>query len=115
MSTDYKEKFRELSSEYRTLSQAAPAALAGFGTLHQGVMKDAALDRKTKELIAMAIGIYSRCEGCLTSHTRGAVKAGASLDEISDAVGVSILMGGGPSTVYGAKAIEAAQQFAEGK
>ena len=88
--------------------------MAGFGALHKGVMADAALDRKTKELIALAIGVHLRCEGCIVSHARAVVKAGATLDEIADAVGVSILMGGGPSTVYGAKAIEAAQQFTEG-
>ena len=114
MSTDYKEKFRELSGEYRALSQAAPDAIAGFGELHKSVMKDAALYTTTKELIAMAIGVHARCEGCLISHARGAVKAGASPEEVADAVGVSILMGGGPATVYGAKAIEAAQQFSEG-
>jgi alkylhydroperoxidase/carboxymuconolactone decarboxylase family protein YurZ len=54
------------------------------------------------------------CEGCIISHTRGALKAGASKAEIADAVAVGVMMSGGPGTTYGAKAIAVAEQFAEG-
>ncbi|MEK7794797.1 MAG: carboxymuconolactone decarboxylase family protein [Candidatus Hydrogenedentota bacterium] len=113
MSKDYKAEFKDVSSEYMTLQNAATDTLGAFGQLHKAAMGDGALPGKYKELIAMAIGVGLRCEGCVVSHTRAAVKKGATQQEIAEAVGVAVMMAGGPGTVYGAKAIEAAKQFAE--
>lgn len=111
MSEDYAAKFKEMMGDTLRLKDASPSAMTGFKALHEGTMGDGALDKKTKELIALAIGVNMRCEGCIISHARTAVRMGATLEEIGDAVGVSILMGGGPATVYGGKAIAAAEQF----
>jgi AhpD family alkylhydroperoxidase len=71
-----------------------------------------ALDRRIKELIAMVIGVAHGCDGCIASHARGAVRAGASKEEAAEALGVGILMGGGPATIYGARAFDAFCEFA---
>jgi AhpD family alkylhydroperoxidase len=70
------------------------------------------LDTKTKELIALAIGVSKLCDGCIAHHTAGALKAGAGRDEIIEALGVAIMMGGGPSVVYATHALQAVDQFA---
>lgn len=110
---EYKAQFKEISGEFGTLQKAAPDIIGAFGKLHSAAMKDGALDKKTKELIAMAIGINARCEGCIISHVRAAVKAGVTREEFVEAIGVAILMGGGPGSVYGAKALAAADEFLE--
>ena len=79
--------------------------------LHQGTMKEGALDVKTKELIALGIAIAIRCDGCIAYHMNAATNAGLSREELEDMIGVAMLMGGGPSMVYGAQAIEAFEQY----
>lgn len=111
MATDSKAHFKELVSGMQNLGGEIPETIAGFKQLHKAAMADGALSTKVKELIALAIGINVRCDGCIVSHVRSAVKAGATREEIAEAIGVSVLMGGGPATVYGAKALEAADQF----
>lgn len=110
---DYKAQFKEISSEFGSLREALPDTIGAFGKLHAAAMGDGALDKKTKELIALAIGINARCEGCVISHVRGALKAGATREEIVETIGVAVFMSGGPGTVYGAKALAATDQFAQ--
>lgn len=90
----------------------APRGAAGFAKLHQAAMRPGALTAKEKELIALAIGIARQCADCIGFHTEAAMKAGASKEEIAETVTVSIMMGGGPAYMYGARALEAYDQFA---
>ncbi|HBP22690.1 MAG TPA: carboxymuconolactone decarboxylase family protein [Planctomycetes bacterium] len=85
--------------------------MKGFGQLHGAAMKGGTLSLATKELIALAIAVSGRCQGCITFHTYSALKAGAKREEILDALGVAILMGGGPSMVYALEAHSALEQF----
>lgn len=75
-----------------------------FGPFFQGLMKDACaeggLDVKQKELIALGIGVASRCEACIYSHVEKCLKAGASPREVMDSAGVAVMMGGGPTYTY---------------
>ena len=81
--------------------------------MHKAALGDGALDTKTKELIALGIAVATRCDGCIASHARGAAKAGATADEVAEALGVAILLTGGPGTVYGPRAMDAFLEFAE--
>ncbi|MBV8195077.1 MAG: carboxymuconolactone decarboxylase family protein, partial [Candidatus Dormibacteraeota bacterium] len=70
------------------------------------------LSAKVKELIALAIAVTRECDGCIAAHARGSVRHGATVDEVAEAMGVTILMNGGPGTVYGPRALEAFMEFA---
>jgi len=83
-----------------------PSTAAAFKSLHAAGLAPAALDLKTKELIALACGISRLCDGCIVHHAKAAKAAGASLAEVQDTVDVCVVMGGGPATVYGRKAVE---------
>ncbi|TQS46166.1 carboxymuconolactone decarboxylase family protein [Cryptosporangium phraense] len=83
--------------------------MKAFTAVHEAALADGELPRKVKELIATAISITSQCEGCIGWHVDGALRAGASAAEVEEAIGVAILMGGGPATYYGSKALEALQ------
>lgn len=93
------------------LTKEIPGPMAGFGQLHEKALADGALSTKVKELIALAIGITVRCDGCISYHVHDSLRAGATREEIMETIGVAILMGGGPSMVYGAEALEALDQF----
>ena len=85
--------------------------MPGFAAMHRSAMEEGALTTATKELIALAIGICSNCDGCIAFHVHDALKAGASRVEIEETIGVAIMMGGGLAAVYGADAMVALDQF----
>jgi AhpD family alkylhydroperoxidase len=102
----------ELRPLHRELRHAIPDVYKGFGEFHNAAFNDGELDRKTKELIALAIGVIQRCDGCIASHAEGAARAGASQQEAAEAIGVAMLMNGGPATIYGPRAYAAFCEFA---
>ncbi len=111
MSKNYPEHYERLQKQMYRLGQAQPGVMKAAGQLHKEAMAKGALSPAVKELIALGIGIAVRCEGCITFHVRDAMKAGASREEIVETIGVAVLMGGGPSMVYGSEALAALDQF----
>lgn len=102
----------ELRDPALALRKAIPEVYEGFNALSSAAFSDGALDRKTKELIALSIATSEHCDGCMASHARGAAKAGASEAEVAEALGVCIQMMGGPGTVYAPRAFAAFREFA---
>lgn len=107
---NYVKVSEEVSAGGGKLGQALPANMAAFGQLGKATYADGALSAKAKELIALAIGVTVRCDGCLGHHARACLTHGANREEVAEAIGVAIHMGGGPSMVYGALALEAYDQ-----
>ncbi len=108
---DYPERYQQVATLMKKLGDDSPAMMSAFMRLHGATVKDGVLSAKTKELIALAIGINVRCDGCVAYHVHDAVAAGASREEVIETIGVAIMMGGGPSVIYGAEALEALDQF----
>jgi AhpD family alkylhydroperoxidase len=111
VATGYPTVYERLQERMARLTEAAESPMAGFQQLHESATADGVLSRKTKELIALAIGISVRCDGCIAYHVHDSLAAGATREEVAEAVGVAIMMGGGPSVVYGAEAMAALDQF----
>jgi AhpD family alkylhydroperoxidase len=107
-----KQVLDDLSPLHRQLRRAVPDVYAGFGELHKAAFAAGALDTRTKELIALAIGVVEGCDGCIASHAQAAAKAGATRQEAAEAIGVTFLMKGGPATIYGPRAYDAFCEFA---
>jgi AhpD family alkylhydroperoxidase len=103
----------ELSPLHRELRREIPEVYAGFGQLHSAAFTDGALDIRTKELIALAIGVVEGCDGCIASHAESAARAGATCKEAAEAIGVAFLMHGGPATIHGPRAFAAFCEFAD--
>lgn len=108
---NFPEKYSSIREAMGEYGQASPSVMKGFQALHHAAASDNVLDAKTKELIALAIAVVVRCDGCIAFHVHDAIKAGASREEIVDALGVSVLMGGGPALMYVIEAMEALEQF----
>ncbi|MCF8527305.1 MAG: carboxymuconolactone decarboxylase family protein [Candidatus Nanopelagicales bacterium] len=97
----------ELAPLGRELRRAIPDVYKGFGELHGAALAEGVLSTAIKELMALTIAVVERCDGCIASHARGAVKAGATKQQAAEAIGVTYLMAGGPATVYGPRAYAA--------
>ena len=110
MSKDYKQITRDISSSLAKLRAEAPEMMKGFGDLAAAVTKYGVLDKKTKELIALALGVAARCDGCLGFHTQALAKLGATKQEVVETLGMAVYMGGGPSLMYAADAMSAFEQ-----
>ena len=102
----------ELREPVAQLRNAIPGVFKAYADMHHAALSDGALPVKTKELIALAIAITRECDGCIARHARGALRHGATADEVAETIGVTILMNGGPATVYGPRALEAFTEFA---
>ncbi|MFX9180990.1 carboxymuconolactone decarboxylase family protein, partial [Acinetobacter baumannii] len=85
----------------------APEVMRAFSSLAQAATQAKALDVKTKELIALAIGVATRCDDCIAFHAKAAVEQGATSEEILETLGMAIYMGAGPSVMYAAHAFDA--------
>jgi AhpD family alkylhydroperoxidase len=111
MDKNYVDITRNISANLKQLRSDIPDTMKGFSALAQAAMRDGALDKKTKELIALALGVAARCDGCIGFHTEALVKLGATREEVEEALGMAVYMGGGPSLMYAADAVAAYEQF----
>ena len=113
MATDWMELTKSVGASLRDLRQGNPDVMKAFAGLAQAALDENALDKKSKELIALAISVATRCDDCIAFHAKAAVEQGASAAEIFETLGMAIYMGAGPSVMYAAHAIDAYKRFAE--
>ncbi|HEY6378270.1 MAG TPA: carboxymuconolactone decarboxylase family protein [Candidatus Dormibacteraeota bacterium] len=102
----------ELREPARRLREQIPDVVGAYASLQRSVMVDGALSATVKELIALAIAVTRECDGCIAAHARGAATRGATEAEVAEAMGVAVLMNGGPGTVWGPRALDAFREFA---
>jgi AhpD family alkylhydroperoxidase len=113
MEKNYAEVTKRISGNLRKLRKDIPDTMQAFSALAQAATKDGALDKKTKELMALALGVAAHCDGCIGFHTEALVRLGATREEVEETLGMAVYMGGGPSLMYAADAIAAFEQFQE--
>ena len=115
MIKDWPEAAKYLSGELKAVRNGAPDVMKAFSAMAQAALAAKALDTKTKELIALAIGVAVRCDDCIAFHTKAALAAGATDEEVQETLGMAIYMGAGPSVMYANHALTAWSQFKEQK
>lgn len=108
----YRDLTRTVSQNMASLRTSTPGVMKAFGELGRAATAPGVLDTKTKELIALALGVAARCDACIGFHTQALVKLGATRQELDEALGVTTYMGGGPSLMYAANAGAAFDEFA---
>ena len=107
----YPERHAELRDLVARLGREAPGPMSGFARMHASSVTEGELEPKVMELMARAIAIAIHCDDCIADHVHDALAAGAGRAEITETIGVAVMMGGGPAAVYGARALEAVDQF----
>ena len=108
---DYQETLADLAAPVAQLRERIPEVWSGYVAMHRAAMREGELSARHKELIALAVSIVKRCDGCIASHARGAARRGATAEEVAEMIGITMLLDGGPATVYGPRAWQAYQQF----
>lgn len=102
---------RELSAGLKNLRTGSPEVMKIFNEMATAATAPAALDAKTKELIAVGISVAVRCDDCIAFHVRAALRHGATRAEILEALNMAIYLGAGPSVMYASHALEAFGEF----
>jgi AhpD family alkylhydroperoxidase len=112
MSKDFAGIAHDVSTGVGLLQKRVPDTMKAFGALSTAATASKTIDTKTKELMALAIGIAVHCDGCVAYHTKMAHQHGATREEVAETVALAIYMAGGPAAVYGGDALRAFDQFA---
>lgn len=112
MTKNYTDIITDIGGYTAELRKLIPDTMSGFAALARGATQTRVLEEKTKELIALSLGVAAHCDGCLGFHARTLARLGATREEVGEALGMAIYMGGGPSLMYAADALRAFDQFA---
>ena len=113
MTDTFTQKTKDISSQLAKMRKEMPDVMSGFASLSQAATQDGVLDKKAKELIAMALAVANHCPGCIGFHAQTLVKLKTSREELMETLSMAIYMGGGPSLMYAAEALEAFEEFSQ--
>lgn len=113
MTKNYHDITREISHYIGELRKIVPEPMKGFSTLAREATNDGVLSKKTKELIALAIGVTQRCDGCIGFHVKALRDLGTTREEIAEVMAMCVYMGGGPALMYAADTLKAYDQFSD--
>jgi AhpD family alkylhydroperoxidase len=102
---------RDLSKALGSLRKEIPDTMKGFGDLSAAAMKGGAIGELEKELIALAIGVTQRCDGCIGYHIKALIRLGVTREQLMETLGICTYMGGGPALMYAAEAVRAYDEF----
>jgi AhpD family alkylhydroperoxidase len=111
MMLDWNEYRKQLAVGVKELGQLSPDTIRGYIELSSAGQKKNLLGAKTRELIALAVAVTLRCDGCITVHTEAAIKNGATKEEIAEALGVATTVNAGAALVYSARAMDAFEEY----
>lgn len=110
MPKDYKDITQSISNSLKKFRTEVPEVMQAFSMLAQAATKDGALDKKTKELTALALGVAGHCDGCIGFHSQTLAKLGATREEVLETLSMAVYMGGGPSLMFAADALQAFEE-----
>lgn len=100
MKKDVRAMLSDFMNGLNDLGETNGESVNAFMNLLSKNYSDGAMSTKTKELISVAIAVYTRCEYCIVAHTYKALEAGATREEILESAMVSVVFGGGPTMAY---------------
>jgi AhpD family alkylhydroperoxidase len=114
MMADWNGYRQQLLETIGTISRLSPDTVRGYSVLGAAGSKTNLLDPKLRELIALAVAVTLRCDGCITVHTEAAIKQGASKEETAEALGVAVSVNAGAALVYSARVMDAYAAHGQG-
>lgn len=113
MAKSFVEITQDVSRALESLRAEAPDTMQGFNAMSRGALKDGALSKLQKELIALAVGVAAHCDACIGFHVKELVRLGVTREQFMEALAVSVYMGGGPNLMYAAEAVRAYDEFTQ--
>jgi len=115
MSKSFTTITHDVSKALGTLRTEIPETMQSFNAMGKAALAPGVLSALEKELIALAIGVSSRCDACVGFHIKALVRLGVSREQLMETLAVCTYMGGGPSLMYAAEAVRAYEEFTAGK
>jgi AhpD family alkylhydroperoxidase len=113
MSKSYKELIQQLNPPLAAFRKEQAEAMGGFDSMAKAAMTGGVVSALDKELIATAIAVATRCEGCIAYHVRSLVRLGATREQLNEVLAVAVYMGGGPSLMYAGEVKRAFEEFSQ--
>jgi AhpD family alkylhydroperoxidase len=110
MMLDWNNYRKQLAAGVKEIGQLSPETIKGYMALSAAGQKADLLGAKVRELIALAVAVSLRCDGCITVHTEAAIKQGATREEIVEALGVAMAVNAGATLVYSARVLDAIKE-----
>ncbi|WP_407713718.1 carboxymuconolactone decarboxylase family protein [Comamonas testosteroni] len=107
MFQDWNQYRTQLLARVGDFSKLSPGAVSGLMAIEGSAAKSDLLGAKVHELIALAVAVTTRCDGCIAVHTKKAVEAGASREEIAEALSVAMALNAGAALTYSARVLDA--------
>ena len=107
MMLDWNLYLKQITSAIGQIATVSPDIVRGYRAISDAGQKTGKLDAKTRELISLAVAVTRQCDGCITVHTDAALKAGATKEELVEALGVAIAVNAGAALVYSARTLDA--------
>jgi AhpD family alkylhydroperoxidase len=107
MMMDWNKYHKEVGSRIGDMMKVSPDTVRGYQTLSAANSQTSKLGEKTRQLISLAVAVTTQCDGCIVVHTDAALKAGATKEEISEALGVAVAMNAGAALVYSSRVLDA--------
>jgi AhpD family alkylhydroperoxidase len=110
MMLDWNEYRKQLAFGVKEVGQLSPDTVKGYIELSSAGQKADLLGAKIRELIALAVAVTARCDGCITVHAEAAIRHGATKEEIAEALGVAVAVNAGAALVYSARVMDAVKE-----
>ena len=109
MVMDWNEYQKQIGGRIGDLAKLSPDTVKGYQTLSAANSKTSQLVVMTRQLLSLAVAVTTRCDGCIVFHTDAALKAGATKEEISEALGVAVSMNAGAALIYSGRVLDAVE------
>jgi AhpD family alkylhydroperoxidase len=111
MSEKFTSITQDISRSLGVMRKDIPDAMQGFSALSKAALAPGVMSALDKELIALAIGVSSRCDACIGFHIKALIRLGVSRSQLMETLAVCTYMGGGPALMYAAEAVRAYEEF----
>jgi AhpD family alkylhydroperoxidase len=102
---------KQLAAGVKEVGQLSPDTVKGYVALSSAGQKKDLLGAKMRELIALAVAVTARCDGCITVHAEAAIRHGATQEEIAEALGVAVAVNAGAALVYSTRVMDALKEY----
>jgi AhpD family alkylhydroperoxidase len=110
---DWNEYRKQIGTTIAEIAKLSPDLVKGYRAIATSHATKGTLDAKTRELIALAVAVTVKCDGCIATHVEQARRQGATADEITDALGVAVMVNAGAAMVYSARTLDAFHALAD--
>ena len=107
MMLDWNNYQKDIGARLAELMKLSPDTVRGYRMLSDANAKTGHLDAKIRELISLAVAVTTHCDRCIVVHTDAALKAGATREEIGEALGVAVAMNAGAALIYSTRVLDA--------